>query len=181
MRLLGLVENNLNEVETININPGSEMNDRIYTTQETWDSEKLGRAIAFINLAFEKGVINNGYFSLNDQIKIHNLATPGILYYPAIIVPFSRINSNGKKIDCVIIRNGHHRIWVSRVLGVIFESVVDDSLIIGSIGEFKPNLSNLNRIINEKSGGIIGTAENLLHRNRSIERGVHSLIKGIES
>lgn len=160
-------------LSTINIFPGSNFNDILYTTQEWWDNHKLSIAIRFLDLALQNNLISNGIFSLENQIKAHNLVTPQVEYYPIIILPFKQENSKGKLKDIYVIRNGHHRIWVARTYGITIEGLVDESANFKNIPRVN-NIVQLNQILDLEIPNL------KVYRNRAIERQIRPIIIGSE-
>ncbi len=149
---------------TVKLVPNSETNDNLFLSQDWWNADRLGRAILFLKLAKSMNLLKESFFSLEDQLVVHNNATPGEIYRPIVVVPFQRLDSKGNKVHCQLVLNGHHRLWVSRMQGITLEVVVDTTHHIGNVGSIR-SLDELNNILST----IWGKEEIQAFRNRSLE------------
>ena len=155
--------------------------DEIYCTQDWYDMEKLKSCYRFVMEAKNRGLIENGVFTLEKQQSLHELLYPnGSAYEPISVALFTRQNSKGEEVQCYLARNGHHRMWVMRHLGVLPEALVCEDIKIGSVGPVR-SMEELNRALKSHTENRIGVENTIVHRNRPQQRSVSSMLVSLEA
>ena len=169
-------EDDLFNSNVILLAPNSVTNDNLFITQDWWDRNKFKKAVEFRNLAVSLGLIRDGLFTLESQLIVNSIATPNDKYQPVIVAPFQRVNSKGEIINCYIVLNGHHRLWVARMNDISIEVVIDDSHELGNLGPIR-GLKDLNKIVSSKwNGQLIKVI-----RNRGVQSDLSRYVDNSES
>lgn len=159
----------------------AKQSDSLYISQRNWEESKAVKIYHFFELADSLGILNrDAVFTLEDQLKVHRAHGDKVDYQYPTVLPFKREKSNGEIEQCYIIRNGHHRIWLARALGITLEVKIDNSYDLGIVN-FKPtDIEVLNDHVRGKTQGNLGVGFTQIFHNNLVERSIKQFIRNLE-
>ncbi len=161
------------------ISPNDLMFKNIYTTQDWIQEESISSALYFFEEAKKYAhLFGPGGLSLDAQRMIaYTIGIKG--YKPPRAIPFKRIDGKGNSIQCFILIDGHHRLYVAKQLKIPMEILIDSSYGNPCIGQAR-SVEELNNFMCDLTNNRIGCGTNTIHLGRFFQKGISSKFARLE-